>query len=148
MNDGHNFIGDWNYRIHCCHTGFFVCHNLYQLTASGRKGKTMNKHERMNEQIRKHGENLNKVFGLNEDPMKLAKKIHSLELKAHKLATDYCNGENGVDSENWEELADAILVKVDKVLNFKAQGIPVFVNGDARGYALKIDNNFMRGYLS
>lgn len=104
----------------------------------------MNKHERMNEQIRKHGENLNKVFGLNEDPMKLAKKIHSLELKAHKLATDYCNGENGVDSENWETLSDAILEKVDKVLNFTVQEIPVFVNGDARGYALKINDDYVR----
>jgi hypothetical protein len=104
----------------------------------------MNKKERMNEQIRKHGENLNKVFGLDEDPMKLAKKIHSLELKAHKLATDYCNGENGVDSENWGDLTDAILLKVDKVLNFKRQGIPVFVNGDARGYALKINDDYVR----
>lgn len=104
----------------------------------------MNKHERMNEQIRKHGESLNKVFGLNEDPTKLAKKIHSLELKAHKLATDYCNGENGVDSENWESLSDAILAKVDKVLNFTSQEIPVFVNGDARGYALKINDDYVR----
>jgi SMC interacting uncharacterized protein involved in chromosome segregation len=104
----------------------------------------MNKKERMNEQIRKHGENLNKVFGLNEDPIKLAKKLHTIELKAHKLATDYCNGENGVDSENWETLSDAILEKVDKVLNFTAQEIPVFVNGDARGYALKINDDYVR----
>lgn len=104
----------------------------------------MNKHERMNEQIKQHGAHLNRVFRLNEDPMKLAKKIHSLELKAHKLATDYCNGENGVDSENWESLSDAILAKVDKVLNFKRQGIPVFVNGDARGYALKIKDDYVR----
>jgi SMC interacting uncharacterized protein involved in chromosome segregation len=94
----------------------------------------------MNEQIRKHGENLNKVFGLNEDPIKLAKKLHTIELKAHKLATDYCNGENGV----WETLSDAILEKVDKVLNFTAQEIPVFVNGDARGYALKINDDYVR----
>jgi SMC interacting uncharacterized protein involved in chromosome segregation len=100
----------------------------------------MNKKERMNEQIRKHGENLNKVFGLNEDPIKLAKKLHTIELKAHKLATDYCNGENGV----WETLSDAILEKVDKVLNFTAQEIPVFVNGDARGYALKINDDYVR----
>ena len=108
----------------------------------------MNRKERMNDQIRVHGENLKRLFNVDMDGDKLARKIHSLELKAHKLATDYCNGENGVDSENWEELSDAILAKVDKVLNFKRQGIPVFVNGDARGYALKIDDNFMRGYLS
>lgn len=103
----------------------------------------MNKHDRMYEQIRKHGENLNQVFGLNEDPVKLAKKLHSLEVKAHKLATDYCNGENNVTTENWEDLTDVILAKVDKVLNFKAQNIPVYVNGDARGYALKIKNEYV-----
>jgi hypothetical protein len=104
----------------------------------------MNKHERMNEQIRRHGENLQRIFNVDMDADKLARKIHSLELKAHKLATDYCNGENGVDSENWEDLSDAILAKVDKVLNFKRQGIPVFVNGDARGYALKINDDYVR----
>ena len=104
----------------------------------------MNKKERIYEQIRKHGENLNQVFGLNEDPIKLAKKLHSLEVKAHKLATDYCNGENNVTTENWEDLTDVILAKVDKVLNFKAQNIPVFVNGDARGYALKIRDEYAK----
>ena len=34
----------------------------------------MNKRDRMKEQIRKHGENLNTVFGLNDDPVKLVKK--------------------------------------------------------------------------
>lgn len=108
----------------------------------------MNRKERMNEQIMAHGENLKRLFNVDMDADKLARKIHSLEVKAHKLAEDYCNGENGVDSENWEDLSGVILNKVDKVLNFKRQGIPVFVNGDARGYALKIDDNFMRGYLS
>lgn len=98
----------------------------------------------MNEQIRRHGENLQRIFNVDMDADKLARKIHSLELKAHKLATDYCNGENGVDSENWESLSDAILAKVDKVLNFTAQEIPVFVNGDARGYALKINDDYVR----
>jgi hypothetical protein len=104
----------------------------------------MNKHEKMYQQIEKHGNDLKVIFNLDADAVKLCKKVYSLELKAHKLATDYCNGENGVDSENWEEKSDAILDKVDKVLNFRAQNIPVFVNGDARGYALKIEDEYVR----
>jgi len=30
----------------------------------------MNKKDRMNERIRNHGENLNRIFGLNEDPIR------------------------------------------------------------------------------
>jgi hypothetical protein len=106
----------------------------------------MNKRDRMNEQIKQHGENLKALFNVNDDPDKLSRKIQSLEVKAHKLATDYCNGENGVDSENWEELTDKILNKLDKIVNFRSQGITVFVNGDARGYALKIDDDYVKAH--
>ncbi len=108
----------------------------------------MNKKERMYQQIENHGANLNAIFETGLDNVKLAKKLHSLEVKAHKLAEDYCNGENGVITENWEEKCEPILKAVDKILNYKRKGIPIFVNGDARGYALKIDDNFMKGYLS
>jgi len=106
----------------------------------------MNKHDRMYQQIENHGKNLNMVFGLNEDPVKLAKKLHSIEVKAHKLAEDYCNGENGVTTDNWEEKSDAILDKLDKVIGFKKLNIPVFVNGDARGYALKINDKYVSAH--
>lgn len=104
----------------------------------------MNKHDRMYQQIEKHGADLNAIFNTGMDNVKLCKKIRTLEARAHKLATDYCNGENGVTSENWESLSDAILVKVDMVLNFTNQEIPVFVNSDARGYALKIKSEYVR----
>lgn len=106
----------------------------------------MNKKERMYQQIENHGKNLNTVFGLSEDPVKLAKRLHSIEVKAHKLAEDYCNGVNGVDTETWPALTDKILDRLDKIINFKKQNIPVFVNGDARGYALKIDDEYVRHY--
>lgn len=108
----------------------------------------MNARQRMKEQIRQHGENLTKVFNLDMDADTLARKIHRLEVKAHQLATDYCNGNNGVTTETWEGLSDAILDKLDKLTNYRAQGIPVFVNGDARGYALKIDEPWVKGYTS
>jgi len=104
----------------------------------------MTKHDRMYQQIEEHGANLNAIFNTGLDNIKLCKKLHNLDVKAHKLATDYCNGENGVTTDNWEELTNKILDKVDKILNFRAKNIPVFVNGDARGYALKIKDDYVK----
>ncbi len=38
----------------------------------------------------------------------------------------------------------SILKRLDAILGFKAAGIPVFVNGDPRGYALKIEDSAAR----
>jgi len=99
---------------------------------------------KMYRNIFNHGANLNAIFETGLDNVKLAKKLHSLEVKAHKLAEDYCNGENGVTTDNWGEKCEPILKNVDKILNYTRKGIPVFVNGDARGYALKIDDEYVR----
>jgi len=109
----------------------------------------MNKRERMNEQIKAHGEDLKRAFDISlVDPDTLARKLHRIELEARRLALDYCNGANNVTTENWEELTEKILAKVDNVTGFKRKGVPVFVNGDARGYALKINNTWVKGYQS
>ena len=109
----------------------------------------MNKRERMNEQIKEHGADLKRVFDISlVDPDTLARKLHRIELEAHRLAENYCNGTNNVTTENWEELTEKILAKVDNVTGFKRKGVPVFVNGDARGYALKINNTWVKGYQS
>jgi uncharacterized protein related to proFAR isomerase len=119
----------------------------------------MNKKERMYEQIRKHGENLNQVFGLNKDPIKLAKKLHSLEIKANHAATCLLNTntlnlielnrQTGYDvkqatEDEQEAFFENILNKVDKILNFKAKNIPVYINYDARGYTLKIKDDYVK----
>ena len=109
----------------------------------------MNKRDRMNEQIKAHGEDLKRAFDISlVDPDTLARKLHRIELEARRLALDYCNGANNVTTENWEELTEKILAKVDNVTGFKRKGVPVFVNGDARGYALKINNAWVEGYQS
>lgn len=112
----------------------------------------MNKKEKMYQDITQHGENLNAIFNTGLDAVKLCKKLHSLELKAHRLATDYCNGENGITSENWDEKITPIMQKVYKILNNGEYNenrphykkVPIFLNGDARGYALKINESYMR----
>lgn len=92
----------------------------------------------MFQDIQQHGENLNKIFNTGIDPVKLCKKLRSLEIKAHRLATDYCNGENGINSENWDAKCKPILNQVCKILNPINADVEIFLNGDARGYALKI----------
>ena len=93
---------------------------------------------KMYRNIFNHGENLKKVFSLPSDtePVKLCKKLFSLETKAHRLAEQWCNGE--ITDEQWEAETGLILDSVNKILDYKDKGISVFANGDARGYCLKI----------
>lgn len=100
------------------------------------------------EQIVKHGENLNAIFNTGLEPLVLCKKLRRLETKANKLATDYCNGENGINSENWEQKCEPILKAVKKILFAQSYNVQrdkaIFLNGDARGYSLKIKDEFLR----
>lgn len=104
---------------------------------------------KMYQQIETHGENLNRIFNTGIDPIKLCKKLRSLEAKANKLATDYCNGENDINSDNWEDKTAPILNAVKKILFVNYLDLMktdiVFFNGDARGYSLKISDKFIKG---
>mgnify|MGYP001601958777 FL=1 len=113
---------------------------------SQKKEHTMNEKQRMYQRIEKHGNDLKRIFNLDIDAIQISKKVHMIEVKTLRIATDYCNGENGIDSKTWEPETEKILKALDKVLNFKKQDIPVFVNGDVRGYALKIDDDYVRKY--
>lgn len=105
----------------------------------------MNKRVNLYREIEQHGKNLKKFFRLRGiDPIELSKKLLRLEKKAHKFAEDYCNGTGGIDSENWEDKTKPVLDAVDKILGFRKKNIPVFLNGDARGYALKIKDDYTK----
>ena len=99
------------------------------------------KKELLYSRITKHGQDLKRVFNLDPttDPVKLCKKLLRLENKAHRLATDFCNGV--IDQLEWDKKADQILTKVETIFENKANGF-IFVNGDARGYSLKILEEF------
>ena len=106
---------------------------------------TLTKKETMYKNIVEHGKDLKRVFNLDSsiDEVKLCKALFRIENKAHSIAEDFCN--YGYESEEeTEAIIDIILNKVDKLLNFKNQNIPVFFNGDPRGYTLKIDDDYMR----
>ena len=106
-----------------------------------KNNKYMNKKEMLYLRITKHGQDLKAVFNLDQDidPVKLCKRLFRLENKAHKLALDFCNGE--IDQLEWDQKADKILTKVEAILKNKKV---LFLNGDARGYALKIDDGYIR----
>ena len=94
----------------------------------------------MSQRIKKHGDNLKAMFNLDIDSVKLCKQLFRLENKAHKLATDYCNGV--VDGDSTEIESQKILSKVATIL--KTNTFNMFFNGDARGYALKFFENFSK----
>lgn len=105
------------------------------------------KHATMYERITRHGENLLVIFpdATEKDPVLLCKKLLRLENKAHRAAEDYCNG--AIDSDGWEDVTERILDKLDNILQFRKAGVPVFVNGDPRGYALKIPDEAAKGMV-
>jgi len=104
----------------------------------------------MYEQIEKHGNDLNRIFNTGLDAITLCKKLRSLEMRANQLAEDYCNGENGVTTENWEMKTAPIMAAVRKILypnGMTGDGQKdwcIFINGDCRGYALKIRDEYVR----
>lgn len=101
--------------------------------------KALSKKDRMYQRIQKHGENLNRIFNTGIDPIALCKKLRRLEVKAERIAVHYCNGTGGIDSENWDDHCKPILEAVEKLLHAENADVRIFLNGDARGYALKIE---------
>jgi len=90
------------------------------------------------QQIRTHGAQLCEIFGLNDDPIKLCKRLRRIENKAHRLATQGCNGELEDGALDREE--DKILKGATKILGNR---VPIFFNRDPRGYALKIEERYV-----
>ena len=104
----------------------------------------MNKKQiRQYEQIKAHGENLLHLFpnATEKDPIALCKKLRRLETKAHEATTKWCNGE--IDENEMDRAENATLEKVNALLGNVTGTIPVFVNHDCRGYALKIRDAWM-----
>lgn len=90
------------------------------------------------------------------DGKKISVGLFKIEQTAHNIATAYCNGDarpyhlGGVtgrfdpNSETgWEAFVGLCQLAVGDVLGKLPPGF--FVNGDARGYALKIDNDNPEG---
>lgn len=92
------------------------------------------------ENITAHGNNLKNLFKLDNsvDSVKLCKSLFKLENQAQKLALEYCNYGNLDNSA-----VESILKKAGVLLNITDTN-QIFFNGDARGYALKISDDFCK----
>ena len=107
------------------------------MTATERKAE-------MYARIEAHGRALLELFpnAIESDPFDICKRLRRLEAEGSRLAVDRCNGD--VDEAEAEKRGEVLLYRADIILGFKDAGIPVFLNGDPRGYALKIDDAWMR----
>jgi hypothetical protein len=90
------------------------------------------------------------------DGKKISVSLWKIERDAHAAATAQCNGETfsapklrdapfhfGRDENAWDNLTKLIALRMECVFGKLPPGF--FVNGDARGYALKIDPDNAEG---
>jgi hypothetical protein len=106
----------------------------------------------LEERIVNHGKQLMAIFpqARPHGPSKtavsivsLCKQLRRLEVKAQAIGLQLCNGPEMSEGEQ-DKRVEAILDRVDKLLGFRAAKVPVFVNLDPRGYALKIGPEYTR----
>lgn len=103
----------------------------------------MNKQDRVREQILQHGFTLKTIFNVTDtSPVTLFKAVHRIETEAHSFAEKMCNED--VPEIVYEKKTISILERLNNLLHFRESGIPVFVNGDPRGYALKIEDDYVK----
>jgi|9_EtaG_2_1085328.scaffolds.fasta_scaffold06133_4 hypothetical protein len=97
--------------------------------------------------IKKHGEDIKKIFSMpaDTDPIKLCKSLRRLETKAQRIQETHGNGY--YETAAREEAA--LIVKLKNLLmpaatpeEFLKFGI--FLNTDPRGYALKIPDDIVK----
>ena len=74
--------------------------------------------------------------GVTTNGLNLWRKLRHVENAASIVATNYCNGV--VDGDHWEMIKEDTRSKVTRIFGKLPEGF--FVNGDPRGYALKLDN--------
>ncbi len=97
----------------------------------------------MYNRIRKHGEDLKRIFGLSlQDPVRLCKSLLRLENKAHRITEDYANGK--ISTDDIDKKLKPIEKAMDKLLHNTNKKVPTFINQDPRGYALKIEDSYAR----
>ena len=118
--------------------------NIYGKSFTGKPTKK----ERRLQQLERHYSTLAKLAAncgvINPDGKKLSLKLLKLEAQAHKLSTDYCNGV--IQMEQWDNDTDMLLEDIQNLFNRNLKGL--FINGDARGYAIKIKDEVVRSEYS
>ena len=94
--------------------------------------------------MKSHTEAFEELFPKSRGVVHLHQALRRLERQAHRLAEKVCN-EPTDEAETYATQA-AILAQVDALIGFREKKIPVFINMDPRGYALKIEDDWMRAH--
>jgi hypothetical protein len=95
------------------------------------------------EAVRKHGQTLLALFphAKEKNPVALCKKLRRIENKVSAILTQHCNGT--ADGETAGREVIRTTGKVRSLLGFTDYDKKhFFVNGDPRGYALKMSSNW------
>jgi hypothetical protein len=105
--------------------------------------------------IERHGRQLLAIFpnATEQDPVKLCKALRRLEARGAALALRLCNGPEFPTEDSADKISEAILSRVSHLLGnyvyndkekVRITRVPIFVNRDPRGYALKICDSWMQ----
>lgn len=97
--------------------------------------------------IEDHGRKLLAIFpnAVERDPATLCRLLRRIELEGSKFAVRLCNGPEFPTPEDEDNTGAAILIRAKGLLFGNGpQDVPIFLNRDPRGYALKIDDAWMR----
>ena len=94
--------------------------------------------------VRRHGENLLAIFphATEKNPVRLCRALHRWESRGATLALRLCNGPAFPTEDQQERTVQTILKAVNTLLGNEC--VPIFVNLDPRGCALKIDDEWLR----
>lgn len=104
----------------------------------------MTKKQRRDELILRHGLLLQRIFPATKSmgPVALYKRLHRLEVEACNANVRECNEQLPA---GWSEKKEASLLRrLNALLGYKAASVPVFLSGDPRGHALKIEDFWVR----
>lgn len=104
---------------------------------------TANKKIEMYARIKKHGEDIKKIFSLSADtdPIKLCKKLYKFEKQAQAIQMMHYKGNYKEAALREGQLFGRLMVFLLKDPNNKFQ---IFLNTDPRGYALKIPDEIVK----
>ncbi len=104
----------------------------------------MTKKQLRDETVLKHGLKLKHIFpNATLGPVSLYEALLRIEKRAHRLAERECSEDM---PDGYVEKTEAnILGDLDAILHYTESGsAPVILNGDPRGYALKIDSGYVK----
>jgi hypothetical protein len=94
---------------------------------------------------------LAQVFGWSPDILENSARYDALcklEWRASRDAARVCNGEVQRSDSDQELYDTRLLDSVDAITGFRSKGVPVFLNGDPRGCALKVPSDWIQEHDS